>query len=81
MSEFCFLIYTGLPYITGLWGWQGGQATESSGNSGSPATHPVPMAPNPGGPPTQELSDMMMQMLDQNPSSFDDLNMFNTPFE
>lgn len=39
------------------------------------------MAPNTVGPPTQELSDMMMQMLDQNPSSFDDLNMFNTQFE
>ncbi len=66
--------------LLGLWGWQGGQASESAGNSGGSASHPVAISANPGGPPPPELSEMMMQMLDQNPP-FDDLNMFNTTFE
>lgn len=57
---------------TGLWSWQGGQTT--GGNSGSPSTHPVT------GAPPQEFSEMMMEMLDQNTSSFDELNMFTGPF-
>ncbi|XP_026816126.1 aryl hydrocarbon receptor nuclear translocator homolog isoform X2 [Rhopalosiphum maidis] len=59
----------------GMWGWQAGAtgATAVANN--------VPPHPHSGHP--QELSDMMMQMLDQSAAaaSFEDLNMFNTNFE
>lgn len=67
----------------GLWDWQGGQSSNDNvPPGGSPVGHPVPGNPNTGGPPPQELSDMMMQMLDQGAGpTFEDLNMFNTNFE
>lgn len=62
-------------FLLGMWGWQAGAtgATAVANN--------VPPHPHSGHP--QELSDMMMQMLDQSAAaaSFEDLNMFNTNFE
>lgn len=62
-------------FYKGMWGWQAGAtgATAVANN--------VPPHPHSGHP--QELSDMMMQMLDQSAAaaSFEDLNMFNTNFE
>lgn len=68
-------------FFPAMWAWQGANHTSESGpgSSGSGGAGPVP-AGNP--PQTHELSDMMMQMLDQGAaSSFEDLNMFNASFE
>ncbi|XP_054279287.1 aryl hydrocarbon receptor nuclear translocator homolog isoform X3 [Macrosteles quadrilineatus] len=62
----------------GMWSWQGpNQAGEAGpGSSGGGGGGPT------GAGPPGELSDMMMQMLDQGAAtSFEDLNMFNTSFE
>lgn len=71
-------------FVPGMWSWQGTNQTSESGpgSSGSGGGGPNSAGP-PGNPPqTHELSDMMMQMLDQGAaSSFEDLNMFNTSFE
>lgn len=70
--------------FSGMWSWQGANQTSESGpgSSGSGGGGPNSAGP-PGNPPQpHELSDMMMQMLDQGAaSSFEDLNMFNTSFE
>lgn len=58
-----------------MWGWQAGATGATAvANNLPPHSH--------SGHP-QELSDMMMQMLDQSAAaaSFEDLNMFNTNFE
>uniref|UniRef100_A0A1B6CDX3 Aryl hydrocarbon receptor nuclear translocator homolog n=1 Tax=Clastoptera arizonana TaxID=38151 RepID=A0A1B6CDX3_9HEMI len=82
----------GAPYHTapaapnpGMWSWQNAsQASDSGPGSSGSGGHP---SGNAGGPPgnppqPQELSDMMMQMLDQGgATSFEDLNMFNANFE
>lgn len=58
-----------------MWPWPGANQTSESGpGSGGAPNSSVP----PGGQP-QELSDMMMQMLDQGAAtSFEDLNMYTT---
>lgn len=64
--------------FAGMWSWQGpNQAGEAGpGSSGGGGGGPT------GAGPPGELSDMMMQMLDQGAAtSFEDLNMFNTSFE
>lgn len=72
------------PSNAGMWSWQGANQTSDSGPSSSGSAGG---GGNSGGPQTnqpqpQELSDMMMQMLDQGAAtSFEDLNMFNTTFE
>ncbi|XP_046661630.1 aryl hydrocarbon receptor nuclear translocator homolog isoform X5 [Homalodisca vitripennis] len=72
------------PPTPGMWSWQGANQTSESGpgSSGSGGGGPNSAGP-PGNPPQpHELSDMMMQMLDQGAAtSFEDLNMFNTSFE
>lgn len=68
--------YHNPPNNTGLWTWQGQAQPENQG-SGSSGNHAVGGTP---GQPNQphELSDMMMQMLDQGgTTTFEDLNMFN----
>nr|XP_018902279.1 PREDICTED: aryl hydrocarbon receptor nuclear translocator homolog isoform X1 [Bemisia tabaci] len=63
------------PVNPGMWAWQGGSQT------GDGVPHPGAPGVPPNVPP-QELSDMMMQMLDQTGATpFEDLNMFNGPFE
>ncbi|XP_014259945.1 aryl hydrocarbon receptor nuclear translocator homolog [Cimex lectularius] len=58
----------------GLWSWQGQPDGQGSSNS---VNHNVPPQPGPQNQPP-ELSDMMMQILDQGgASTFEDLNMFN----
>lgn len=66
-----------------MWSWQGAsQAPESGTGPGSSGPGNGTAGPPTGNPPQQELSDMMMQMLDQGAAtSFEDLNMFNTTFE
>lgn len=67
----------------GIWGgWPNSQAGEPGSvpvNPGSCLPQGIPHGNHPGG---QEVSDMMMQMLDQTGvTSFEDLNMFSTTFE
>ncbi|XP_075217529.1 aryl hydrocarbon receptor nuclear translocator homolog tgo isoform X3 [Lycorma delicatula] len=71
------------PPNPGMWSWQGAsQAPESGTGPGSSGSGNGNGGPPTGNPPQQELSDMMMQMLDQGAAtSFEDLNMFNTTFE
>lgn len=67
-----------------MWSWQGAnQAADSGPSSSGPSGGAGSSAgPQTGQPQPQELSDMMMQMLDQGAAtSFEDLNMFNTTFE
>jgi len=68
------------PPQPGMWSWQGANQGSDSGPGASvPGAGGGPAAA-PGQP--HELSDMMMQMLDQGAAtSFEDLNMFNTSFE
>uniref|UniRef100_A0A146M658 Aryl hydrocarbon receptor nuclear translocator homolog n=1 Tax=Lygus hesperus TaxID=30085 RepID=A0A146M658_LYGHE len=67
--------YHNSPASTGLWNWQGQPQPDGQGSSSSTAHEVVTVVPPPNAP---ELSDMMMQMLDQGgASAFEDLNMFN----
>lgn len=64
-----------------MWAWQNSTTDPGPGSSG-PAGPVAPpgQGPNPGQQP-QELSEML-QILDQGgATSFEDLNMFTTPFE
>lgn len=73
------------PSNAGMWSWQStNQAADSgpSSSSGSAGGGGNSTGPQTTQPQPQELSDMMMQMLDQGAAtSFEDLNMFNTTFE
>ncbi|CAA9999463.1 unnamed protein product [Nesidiocoris tenuis] len=74
------------PSNPGLWNWQGATPADGShGQGASVSTAPLSVVPGPphsqhppGSQNAPELSDMMMQMLDQGgASTFEDLNMFN----
>mgnify|MGYP007030521216 CR=1 FL=1 len=73
-------------YKTGMWGqWQGNATAEGSATTTPNNNHPTShgnssVVPHPTGPhqPQQELSDMLQMLGQSEPTSFEDLSMFNS---